>query len=101
MIKGSSLAALLLGTMLAAPLGPAVADNSQPATGDDGTGAQAAGPDDPLDDIATPNPTTDGSSVIEVPPIDIPEGDLGDYSPPESEDDGANDVPPSPDGSQN
>ena len=100
MIKGLSFAALLLGTMLVAPEA-AMADNSQPATGDADTDAQVTGPDDPLDDIATPNPTTDGSSVIEVPPIDIPEGDLGDYSPPESEDDGADDVPASPDSSQN
>jgi hypothetical protein len=105
MIKVAFMAALLAGAVLIAPIASALADSAEPASGQaSGTtddSAQPADPDDPIGDIATPNPATDGSATIALPPIDVPDGDSGDYSPPESDDDGADDTATPSDGTQN
>jgi hypothetical protein len=109
MTKVAFMAVLLAGAVLATPVASALADSTEPASGQasgqaSGTtdeSAQPADPDDPIGDIATPNPATDGSATIALPPIDIPDGDSGDYSPPESDDDGADDTATPSDGTQN
>jgi hypothetical protein len=101
MIKVAFMAALLAGAVLIAPVASALADSTEPASGNTDNSAQPADPDDPIGDIATPNPATDGSATIALPPIDVPDGDSGDYSPPESDDDGADDTAAPSDGTQN
>jgi hypothetical protein len=101
MIKVAFMAALLAGAVLIAPVVSALADSTEPASGNTDNSAQPADPDDPIGDIATPNPATDGSATIALPPIDVPDGDSGDYSPPESDDDGADDTATPSDGTQN
>jgi hypothetical protein len=105
MIKVAFMTALLAGAVVIALAAPALADSTEPASGQasgtTGDSAQPAGPDDPIGDIATPNPATDGSATNALPPIDIPDGDSGDYTPPESDDDGADDTATPSDGTQN
>jgi hypothetical protein len=108
MIKVAFMAALLAGAVVIALAAPALADSTEPASGQasgtTGDSAQPAGPDDPIGDIATPNPATDPSAAIALPPIYVPDGDSGDsgdYTPPESDDDGADDTATPSDGTQN
>ncbi|HET6621249.1 MAG TPA: hypothetical protein VFG64_15040 [Dongiaceae bacterium] len=101
MTKVAFMAALLRGAILATPVTSALADSTEPASGTTDDSAQPADPDDPLGDIATPNPATDPSAAIALPPIYVPDGDSGDYSPPESDDDGADNTGASSDGTQN
>lgn len=96
MIKIAPFAAFLTGAILLAPVAPAFAISTEDApTNPDGTAV--TDPDESPDDTANPDYGTDGSATIEVPPIDMP-GDSDDYSPPDSEDDPADnpagDAPP-------
>ena len=98
MIKVASVAALLAGAILLSPTQAAWAISSE-SSEDTGSGAQVVDPDDQTDQIANPGDGTAGSATIEIPPINVPGEDSGDYSPPESEDDSSGDT--SSDGTTN
>lgn len=105
MTKVAFMAALLAGAVVTTPVASALADSTEPSSGQtSGTtddSAQPADPEDPIGAIATPNPATDPSATIALPPIYVPDGDSGDYSPPESDDDGPDDTTTPSDGTQN
>jgi hypothetical protein len=93
MIKIAPVFALLAGAILLSPIHVALAISTESTTGDSGSNAQVADPDDQIDEIANPSSDTDGSATIELPPIDMP-GDSDDYTPPaDSEGDPAPDAP--------
>ncbi|MEZ5830521.1 MAG: hypothetical protein R3D05_05040 [Dongiaceae bacterium] len=92
MIKVVSLAALLVGLAAFMPIQRTMAITTETAA-DSGDKAQIVDSDGQSDGYLNPNPDTDGSATIDVPPIDIP-GDSDEYDPPsDSDDDPAADDP--------
>jgi hypothetical protein len=99
MIKVAPFVALLAGAILLSPgnvgfVTPAWAISTE-SSDDSGSGAAVADPDDQMDGIANPDPGTDGSATIDLPPIDMP-GDSEDYTSPDSDDDQSGDSSTAP-----
>jgi hypothetical protein len=86
MTRIAPIALLFAGTILLAPLAPALAfSNEEAPTADDG--AQIADPDDAIDQFANPDSGTGSDATIEVPPIAMPDDGTGDYLSPDADDD--------------
>ena len=96
MIRIAPLTLLLAGAILLGPIASALAISTEeaPAASD---GTAVADPDDQLDEMASPDSGTAGDATIEVPQINVPGADSGDYLPPDSDGDPAQD-PSAPQG---